>query len=126
MPTLNRFPLLGLWAKEAALRLGYTPDEAESLGHAYAVLYAIRANRQRKPAESKETKARPSRRGRVEQVHFGGDDLDIVRDASGKIRGRVGGEQPQTPRTYEKSVRAKFPDGWKTLRPYLRVAPQPK
>ena len=44
MPTLNRFPLLGLWAKGAARRLGYTKDESEALGHAYAVLYAIRAN----------------------------------------------------------------------------------
>jgi hypothetical protein len=43
MPTLNRFPILGLWAEEAARRIGYSKDEAESLGHAYAVLYAIRA-----------------------------------------------------------------------------------
>src|SRR5205085_4280167 len=41
--TLNRFPLLGLWATEAARRAGYRRDEAEALGHAYAVLYAIRA-----------------------------------------------------------------------------------
>ena len=43
MTTLNRFPLLSLWAREVARRLGYTAAEAESLGHAYAVLYAIRA-----------------------------------------------------------------------------------
>lgn len=49
MPTLNRFPLLGLWAEEAARRLGYRKDGAESLGHAYSVLYAIRAQRVQRP-----------------------------------------------------------------------------
>ena len=44
MATLNRFPLLGLWAREAAHRIGYPDREADVLGHAYAVLYAIRAN----------------------------------------------------------------------------------
>ena len=43
MPTLNRFPLLGLWAREAATRIGYTAPDADTIGHAYAVLYAIRA-----------------------------------------------------------------------------------
>src|SRR5690242_5637434 len=57
MATLNRFPLLGLWAEEAARRIGYPKAEAESLGHAYAVLYAIRAQRLRQPAKEKEEKA---------------------------------------------------------------------
>jgi hypothetical protein len=33
-PTLNRFPLLGLWAKEAARRVGYSKGESEALGAA--------------------------------------------------------------------------------------------
>ena len=44
MPNLNRFPLLGLWAKEAARRIGHNDADAQTIGHAYAVLYAIRAN----------------------------------------------------------------------------------
>ena len=36
MPTLNRSPLLGLWAKEAARRLGYTKGESEALGRTSA------------------------------------------------------------------------------------------
>src|SRR5690348_2792089 len=81
MPTLNRFPLLGLWAREAARRLGYRKDEAEALGHAYAVLYAIRA---RGPTHKKAKKpqAKPSAPATapppaptVEQLDFGGDRL---------------------------------------------------
>ena len=26
----------------------------------------------------------------------------------------------------DEEAKAKFPDGWKTLKPYLRVVPQPK
>ena len=106
MPTLNRFPLLGLWAKEAARRAGYRKDEAESLGHAYAVLYAIRANRRPEPAkEHAEGHEHATRRRRPATVHFGGDDLDVVHAADGHLRGRVGGEQPQTPASYRRSVR---------------------
>lgn len=112
MPTLNRFPLLGLWAEEAARRLGFRKGEAESLGHAYAVLYAIRARG--KPKKEKEEPAAPARQERpeAERLSFGGDDLDVVYDADGQVRGLVGGDRPQTPRTYAAGVRAKFPPGY--------------
>src|SRR5947209_14517218 len=109
MPTLNRFPLLGLWTEEAARRAGYRRDEAESLGHAYAVLYAIRANRRPEPLAEKDRETERKVHKRGEQVHFGGDDLDVTRSPDGHIRGRVGGEAPQTPASYRRSVAAKFP-----------------
>jgi hypothetical protein len=31
-PTLNRFPLFGLFAHQAALRMGYPEDDARLLG----------------------------------------------------------------------------------------------
>jgi hypothetical protein len=111
VPTLNRFPLLGLWAAEAARRAGYRKDEAESLGHAYAVLYAIRANRRPEPAKE-HAPERQARRRRAATVHFGGDDLEVVHATDGHLRGRVGGEQPQTPASYRRSVRGKFPPGY--------------
>jgi hypothetical protein len=113
MPTLNRFPLLGLWAEEAARRVGYTKAEAESLGHAYAVLYAIRARGKPKPAEGQPKKPRPAKKKpRARQVRFGGDDLDVTYGPDGKVRGLVGGAKPQTPQTYLAAVQKKFPPGY--------------
>jgi hypothetical protein len=115
VPTLNRFPLLGLWAEEAARRAGFRRDEAESLGHAYAVLYAIRANRRPEPLAAKdhataEHHRKSHRRG--PRVHFGGDDLDVTRTADGHVRGHVGGDGAQTPASYRRSVAGKFLPGY--------------
>ncbi len=116
MPTLNRFPLLGLWAEEAARRIGYTRGEAEALGHAYAVLYAIRLQKARHPEPAGDKEKAPARRKKkpagVKHLEFGGDTLDVLEDSSGKIRGLVGGEQPQTAKTYQASVERKFPPGY--------------
>jgi hypothetical protein len=115
MPTLNRFPLLGLWAKEAARRIGYTKAESEALGHAYAVLYAIRAAG--KPHRKKEEeKAAAPRKPAVptEEVEFAGDKIDVVHDAKGKVEGLVGYDKPQTAATYRKHVEAKYPDDYHT------------
>jgi hypothetical protein len=114
MPTLNRFPLLGLWAEEAARRLGYSKGEAEALGHAYAVLYAIRAQRGAKPpAERAKKEAAPGveKRPRGPRLAFGGDDIEVTYDEAGKVRGHVGGGA-QTPASYRSSVAAKFPPGY--------------
>src|SRR5437660_9568669 len=92
MPTLNRFPLLGLWAEEAARRIGYTKGEAEALGHAYAVLYAIRKNRLEHPREKSEKKPAAAGHPAVQRLRFGGDELDVTYDDNGKVRGRVGGD----------------------------------
>jgi hypothetical protein len=128
--TLNRFPTLGLWAEEAARRLGYRKDEAESLGHAYAVLYAISANRRpaREHAAKGKAKAKPEhRRHAARQVQFGGDELDVTY-AGGHVRGKVGGGKAQTPATYEHAVEAKFPPGYyerlrRAFRRVLRTVP---
>ncbi len=128
MTTLNRFPLLGLWAEEAARRLGYRKDEAESLGHAYAVLYAIRA-RLRPHAPEPRTAKPPHGKKHVasHQIHFCGDDIDAAYDVDGRLRGRVGGRR-QTPTSYQSAVRAKFPPGYydrlqKAFRDLLKTFP---
>jgi hypothetical protein len=115
MATLNRFPLLGLWAKEAARRLGYTKAEAESLGHAYAVLYAIRAaapHHRKKGEEAATKKPRKPAGPPTEHLEFGGDQLEVSHDGDGRVVGSVGGGAPQTAHSYEVSVRDKFPPGW--------------
>jgi hypothetical protein len=116
--SLNRFPLLGLWAKEAALRLGYPEPEAETLGHAYAVLYAIRANSPTRPtvykdkeaaAAAAEVAAHPAD---IEELEFGGDRLQVSRDRQGRLVGRVGDQLPQTPESFRYKVKGKFPAGY--------------
>jgi hypothetical protein len=56
------------------------------------------------------TKRRP--RLRAEQIEFGGDRLDVVYDEAGRLLGRVGGDRPQTPRSYRTSIARKFPEGY--------------
>jgi len=118
MPSLNRFPLLGLWAREAALRIGFPEHEADTIGHAYAVLYAIRANSTPRPAAKikdpdaaravAEANAEPAD---VELLDFGDDQLQVSRNARGQLIGRVGNATPQTPETYRYKVVSKFPAG---------------
>jgi hypothetical protein len=114
MPTLNRFPLLALWAKEAARRLGYTVAESEALGHAYAVLYAIRAGG--KSYKKEKAPAAAGKRAAAAlppaQIEFGGDKINVAYDANGKVRGLVGNEDPQTSQTYRKHVLHKYPPGY--------------
>lgn len=111
MPTLNRFPLLGLWAKEAARRVGYGIPDAEALGHAYAILYAIRKQRVVHPPTEKppQTKASPTKRP-TKQLEFAGDSLPVT-ETKGRLHGLVGGGL-QTAQSYRASVKDKFPAGW--------------
>jgi hypothetical protein len=111
MPTLNRFPLLGLWARETARHVGYSTPDAEALGHAYALLYAIRANMRSEP-KAAEAGAKPRRPRGVDELTFGGDTLDVVYDDAGHVQGLVGGDRPQTPRSFRTSVANKFPPGY--------------
>src|SRR5262249_22313733 len=122
MPSLNRFPLLGLWAREAALRIGYTEEEADTLGHAYAVLYAIRANSPTRPVKYKDPAAAKAAEEAlastpdIERLEFADDELQVSRNARGQLIGHVGNQLPQTPASYRYKVAGKFPAGY-----YARV-----
>jgi hypothetical protein len=117
MANLNRFPLLGLWAREAAVRLGYSDADADTIGHAYAVLYAIRANSTAKPVKYKDKEAAAAaakalaEKTETENLEFGGDQLQVTRNAQGRLIGHVGNALPQTPETYRYKVAGKFPPG---------------
>ncbi|MBY0233181.1 MAG: hypothetical protein K2W96_28190 [Gemmataceae bacterium] len=112
MTTLNRFPLLGLWAREAALRVGHAPADADALGHAYAVLYAIRASVPPRAKDAKTPQAAPPAEGGrpVERLLFAGDEIDIRRVGE-RIIGQVGGDA-QTPGSFRHKIRGKYPAGW--------------
>jgi hypothetical protein len=133
MPTLNRFPLLGLWAKEAALHLGYAEADARTLGHAYAVLYAIRAQSAPFPKHAQASAGTPEKtapqQDEPDEIDLGGDLLEVKYNEAGELEGFVGRGTLQTPRTYQVSVQAKFSgdyydrleqafhDFWQTLDP---------
>jgi len=118
MPNLNRFPLLGLWAREAAVRMGYAEADADTIGHAYAVLYAIRANSPSKPVKYKDKEAAVAaeralaEKAELEHLRFGDDELQVTRNAQGRLIGHVGNATPQTPESYRYKVAAKFPSGY--------------
>lgn len=118
MALLNRFPLLGLWAREAALRIGYSEAESDTLGHAYAVLYAIRANSPIRPGKYKDMDAKAAadkvkeENPAIDRLRFGDDELQISRDREGRLIGRVGDAEPQTPQSYRYKIVSKFPGDW--------------
>jgi hypothetical protein len=118
MVTLNRFPLLGLWAREAAHHIGYPDREADVLGHAYAVLYAIRANSPTRPVKYKDKEAAKAAEealaspAAVETLSFAGDDLHVSRNGRGELVGRVGDQLPQTAESFRYKVMRKFPAGY--------------
>jgi len=118
MPSLNRFPLLGLWAHEAAVRLGFSDADADTIGHAYAVLYAIRANSPVRPGKYTDAEAKAaaekalSEPSDIELLDFGDDELQVVRSREGRLIGRVGNAEPQTPESYRYKIMRKFPKGY--------------
>jgi hypothetical protein len=123
MPNLNRFPLLGLWAREAASRIGFSDPDADTIGHAYAVLYAIRSNSTSRPVKYKDKEAAASaakalaEKTEIERLDFGDDELQVTRNAQGRLIGHVGSTPeklnlPQTPETYRYKVAGKFSPGW--------------
>lgn len=118
MPNLNRFPLLALWAREVAHRIGYPDAEADTIGHAYAVLYAIRANSPSLPGKYRDAEAKAaadvvkSENPDIETLRFGDDELQVSRTSSGDLVGRVGNAEPQTAQSYRYKVVRKFPAGY--------------
>src|SRR5262249_31573623 len=112
------FPLLGLWAREAALRIGFSEAEADTIGHAYAVLYAIRANSTVRPGKYKDPEAKAAAEkalaepGDIELLDFGDDGLQVTRRREGRLIGRVGNAEPQTPESYRYKIERKFPKGY--------------
>ena len=120
MATLNRFPLWGLWNRVAAEVLEYEADEARCIGHAVAVLYAIRAQGGGYRGGKSSTKKGSIPAGAAtkvlttDELAFGGDSLPCEMDEDGRVvKCLVGCKSPkdkaQTPSTYERDVEGKVP-----------------
>ena len=80
-PTLNRFPLFGLFAHQAAKKMGYVEDDARLLGLSTALLYAIfKAKAQAKKAETEPKKKElPTEiAAKTKLLRFGGQEFQVI------------------------------------------------
>ncbi len=114
-PTLNRFPLFGLFAQRAARRMGYTDEEARLLGYSTALLFAIyKAKGQKKDRGEKPKKEIPKevKALKTETIEFGGQQYEVVRGKRKKLEKTVVGHEVHDPAEYDSDVEAKFPEGW--------------
>jgi hypothetical protein len=113
-PTLNRFPLFGLFAHQAARRIGYAEDDARLLGYSTALLYAIfkaraQARKEKEPTKKPlpkeiESKAKP--------LQFGGQEFHVIYGTDKKLKQTVVGHEVHDAAEYDSQIKAKFPEGW--------------
>src|SRR6516164_11760883 len=107
--SINRAPVLTLWAAVVAERLGFDEDEALTLGKAVAGLNA-QAKRRRlgifKPREEKPKKAREKERGETFLVDVCGRPVPVKNTDDG-IRAVHSG-QPINPESVKRYLAEKF------------------
>lgn len=109
--TINRAPVLTLWAAVVAERLGYDRDEALTLGRAVAGLNAQSKGRRLgifKPAAPGAKKPRPGL-GELHTVELLGRAVPVVRTRGG-LRAAAKGEAPDDPGSVERYLEGKFGD----------------
>jgi hypothetical protein len=94
--TLNRFPLLGLFAYRAARHTGYTEEDARLLGYSTALLYAIFK------AKVQAKKEKPEEEAKIKE---------LPKEIEAKIK-TVVGHKIHGPEEYDSQVMARFPEGW--------------
>jgi hypothetical protein len=113
-PTLNRFPLFGLFAYRAAWHMGYPEETAKLLGYSTAVLYAIFKAKAQKQSESTEPKKMPKEveTAKTGTIEFGGKQFTVIYGKGKHPSKTVVGHEIQTPDRYGPQVEAKFPKGW--------------
>lgn len=112
--TINRAPVLTMWAAVVAERLGFDPDEALTLGKALAGLTA-QSKGQRlgifspSPEAVRKERAKKARAAGVLRVALLGRAVAVVRTDFG-LRAVDKEQKPMAPTSVEKYLRAKFGD----------------
>lgn len=121
MPTkvisINRAPVLTLWATIVAQRLGFDEDEALTLGRAVAGLNAQSKGRKLgifKPHEEKAKKAREKERGERFLIEVMGRSVPATNTDEG-IRA-VQGRKPLDPESVRRYLEGKFGEDLKAVR----------
>jgi hypothetical protein len=115
--SINRAPVLTLWAAVVAQRLGFDEDEALSLGKALAGLTAQTKGRRLgiyKPHEDGARKAREKERGERFVIEVCGRPVP-VRNADDGIRA-VRGSNPIDPDSVRRYLEDKFGENLKAVR----------
>jgi hypothetical protein len=115
--SINRAPVLTLWAAVVAKRLGFDEDEALTLGRAVAGLNAQAKGRRLaifKPHEEKPTKARKNERGEEFWIEVCGRPVPAV-NTDGGIRA-VKGAQVIEPDEVRRYLEGKFGENLKAVR----------
>ena len=114
--TLNRFPLFGLFAHQAARHMGYPEDDARLLGYSTALLYAIfKAKAQKKTkAEKEPTKKELPKEiaAKTKPLQFGGQEFQVIYGKGKRIKQTVVGHEVHDADEYDSQIKAKFPEGW--------------
>lgn len=113
--TLNRFPLFGLFAHEAAKKMGYPEDDARLLGYSTALLYAIfkakaQAKKEKEPAKAKELPKEIAAKTKL--LQFGGQEFQVIYGKGKRIKQTVVGHEVHDADEYDSQIKAKFPEGW--------------
>jgi hypothetical protein len=112
MVTINRAPVLALWAAVVAERLGFDPDEALTLGKAVAGLTA-QSKGQRfgiftpSPEAVRQERAKKVKATGVLRVALLGRAVPLLRTDFG-LRAVDKDQKPMAPTSVEKYLRSKF------------------
>jgi len=111
--TLNRFPLFGLFAHQAAKKMGYAEDDARLLGYSTALLYAIFKAKFQAKKEAVEKKELPAEiEAKTKTLQFGGQEFQVIYGKGKKLKQTVVGHEVHDADEYDNQIKAKFPEGW--------------
>lgn len=116
-PTLNRFPLFGLFAYRAAEKLGYPEEDARLLGYSTALLYAVykakaQAKKEKPEKEAKKKLPEELAKAKTTTVEFGGQEFAVIPGKGKRLKQTIVGNETHAPEAYDSEVEAKFPEGW--------------
>jgi hypothetical protein len=118
-PTLNRFPLFGLFAHQAAKHMGYPEDDARLLGYSTALLYAIfkaKSQSKKEKGEKDETELKKELTKEIEDktktLQFGGQDFEVIFGKGKRLKQTVVGHEVHDGDEYDSQIKARFPEGW--------------
>src|SRR5947209_7505948 len=123
--SINRAPVLTLWAAVVAERLGFNHDEALTLGKAVAGLNAQAKGRRLglfKPHEEKIKKAREKKADETFLVEVCGRAVPAVNTDDG-IRATIKGK-PISPASVERYLEGKFEDNLERVRKAMQKLAQ--